>query len=145
MALPAVELVILIDDNDIDLFVQKRFVEINQFAERVITYNKPAFAVQALMEEVRASDIPQLIFLDLNMPKLNGKQVLKEIKKNNNLTSIPVIMYSTSFAPKDIEEIRMVGAVHHLLKPSRFEDLCNALEKILITDWQKARSENTSL
>jgi CheY-like chemotaxis protein len=88
--------------------------------------------------------LPDLFFLDLNMPKLNGKQVLKEIKKNKNLVDIPVIMYSTSFAPKDIEEIKTVGAAHYLLKPSRFEDLCKALEYILRTDWQKATSTDTS-
>src|SRR5688572_5130051 len=53
---------------------------------------------------------PDLIFLDLNMPKLNGKQVLKEIKKSPGLKEIPVIMYSTSFAPRDIEEIKQNGA-----------------------------------
>jgi CheY-like chemotaxis protein len=79
--------------------------------------------------------LPDLIFLDMNMPKLNGKQVLREIKKTRSLASIPVIMYSTSFAPRDIEEIKELGAVFYLLKPSRFDDLCASLTKILQTDW----------
>jgi CheY-like chemotaxis protein len=80
--------------------------------------------------------LPDLIFLDMNMPKLNGKQVLGEIKKSKLLRDIPVIMYSTSFAPRDVEEIKQLGAVFHLLKPSRFDELCVSLRKLLTTDWQ---------
>jgi CheY-like chemotaxis protein len=80
--------------------------------------------------------LPDLIFLDLNMPKLNGKQILKEIKNIRALRSIPVIMYSTSFAPRDLEEIQNLGAAFHLLKPSRFEDLCRSLKVILSKDWR---------
>jgi CheY-like chemotaxis protein len=89
-------------------------------------------ALQQLEQEVV---LPDLIFLDLNMPKLNGKQVLKEIKNTRSLKAIPVIMYSTSFAPTDIEEIDKFGAAFHLLKPSRFDDLCKSLEVILSKDW----------
>lgn len=79
--------------------------------------------------------LPDLIFLDLNMPKSNGKQVLKKIKEVGSLKRIPVIMYSTSFAPRDLEEIKEFGAAHHLLKPSRFELLCTAVKEILSVDW----------
>jgi CheY-like chemotaxis protein len=82
-------------------------------------------------------DMPDLIFLDLNMPKMNGKQVLREIKKHERCARVPVIMYSTSFAPHDIEEVRQLGAAHYLLKPSRFDDLCNALKYLLTVDWRK--------
>jgi CheY-like chemotaxis protein len=80
--------------------------------------------------------LPDLIFLDLNMPKLNGKQILQQIKSKNSLKCIPVIMYSTSFAPRDIEEIDRLGAAFHLLKPSRFDDLCRSLRDILSRNWR---------
>jgi CheY-like chemotaxis protein len=79
--------------------------------------------------------LPDLIFLDMNMPKLNGKQILKELKKSTVTKAIPVIMYSTSFAPRDIEEIGQLGAAHHLVKPSRFDDLCRSLNVILGKSW----------
>jgi CheY-like chemotaxis protein len=79
--------------------------------------------------------LPDLIFLDMNMPKLNGKQVLGELKNINALKSIPVVMYSTSFAPNDIDEVYKMGAAHHLLKPARFEQLCRELEGILAKKW----------
>jgi len=88
--------------------------------------------------------LPEMIFLDMNMPKLNGKQVLKEIRKSTLLFAIPVIMYSTSFAPRDIEDFTREGAVHHLLKPSRFDELCRALKQVLSTDW-KPKEDRDSL
>lgn len=83
--------------------------------------------------------LPDLIFLDMNMPRLNGKQVLAELKKMGSVHHIPVIMYSTSFAPRDIDEIGKLGAVHYLLKPSRYEDLYQALSYILSIDWTNWR------
>jgi CheY-like chemotaxis protein len=95
-------------------------------------------AIKKLEEDMLI--LPDLIFLDLNMPKLNGKQVLRELKKMSSLHNIPVIMYSTSFAPRDIDEITTLGAVHHLLKPSRFDELCIALKNILSVEWINGRS-----
>jgi CheY-like chemotaxis protein len=90
---------------------------------------------QALEHLSDGSIKPDLIFLDLNMPKLNGKQILGEIKNLAGAKQIPVIMYSTSFAPRDLEEIQRVGAVHHLLKPSRFDDLVSALRDLIDKKW----------
>lgn len=78
---------------------------------------------------------PDLLFIDMNMPKLNGKQVLSEIKKSVHLRDIPVVMYSTFFGPQDIEEISSLGAVHCMVKATRFNDLCNSLQHILSTAW----------
>lgn len=78
---------------------------------------------------------PDLLFLDLNMPRLNGKQLLAELKRNSRFADIPVVMYSTHFEEKDIAEIGKLGAAHHLIKPSKFSELCNSLNAILKTRW----------
>jgi CheY-like chemotaxis protein len=89
--------------------------------------------------EVHGAMTPDVIFLDMNMPKQNGKQVLKELKQSRFFREIPVVMYSTAFAPADVSEIKKLGAVFHLLKPSRFEDLCNALKDVLSNDLGPAK------
>lgn len=78
---------------------------------------------------------PEIIFLDMNMPRLNGKQLLSELKREPATQDIPVVMCSTFFGDVDVKEIRRLGAVHHLVKPTRFIDLCQAIAKILQTRW----------
>ena len=75
--------------------------------------------------------LPDYIFLDLNMPKVDGKKCLLELKKNTRLKDIPVIIYSTSSLKKDIDETKAMGAVHFLTKPAAFRELCDAIENVL--------------
>lgn len=72
---------------------------------------------------------PDLIFLDINMPFMSGKEVLIEIKKREIIKNIPVILLSTS--PLYAGEAKVSGAKHYLVKPSSFSELKNILIKIL--------------
>ena len=124
----------IIDD---DVEDQEIFIEaVKEVSEDILCSSSTSGEEALIQLERDPKKRPDLIFLDLNMPKLNGKQVLKEIKNIPGLRGIPVIMYSTSFAPRDIEEIKQHGAAHHLLKPSRFNDLCSALTSILNKEWR---------
>jgi len=76
---------------------------------------------------------PDLIFLDLNMPGMNGFDVLKEIKKSVRLKNIPVVIFSTSNNPKDIRETESLGAHTFITKPSQYSDLRDMLKKILMS------------
>lgn len=76
-------------------------------------------------------NLPDFIFLDLNMPRLNGKECLAEIKKRNKVKDIPVIIYSTSNSRHDKEETRLLGAANFLHKPNEFNILIRELTQIL--------------
>lgn len=78
--------------------------------------------------------VPNLIFLDLNMPIMSGKQCLHEIKKITRLSEIPVIIYSTSSYAQDIEETKQLGASHFLIKPSSIRILTSCLNELINTD-----------
>jgi CheY-like chemotaxis protein len=80
--------------------------------------------------------LPDFIFLDLNMPRINGRECLAAIKKNARINKIPVIIYSTSAEKKDITETIQSGAAYFLQKPNRFEDLSRALDNIISRDWK---------
>lgn len=74
--------------------------------------------------------LPNLIFLDLNMPKMDGKECLSVIKQDPKLRSIPVIMYTTSSQSHDIEETMLKGAVCFITKPSSIRELHHILSSI---------------
>lgn len=71
---------------------------------------------------------PALILLDLNMPGMDGRDFLREIKADNGLRSIPVIIFSTSNDPKDVRECYLIGANSYIQKPVEFSDLKKAMQ-----------------
>lgn len=80
--------------------------------------------------------VPDLIFLDLNMPRKDGKQFLAEVSRITSLRAIPVIVYSTSKNPRDIEEVKNLGAVQFITKPFFFDDICTAIAGALDEIWK---------
>ena len=75
--------------------------------------------------------LPDYIFLDLNMPKMNGKQCLKLLKEDASLKDIPVIIYTTSYQEKDREETMGLGAHYFLTKPTSINQLKKEIRHIL--------------
>ena len=80
--------------------------------------------------------IPDLIFLDLNMPLIDGRRLLAELKSLKPYSHVPVIIYSTSSHPKDIEETKQLGAASFLTKPYSQGELINSLTQLLENQWQ---------
>jgi len=85
---------------------------------------------EALEQLISATFRPDLIFLDLNMPRMDGKQCLTAIKQDAQLQHIPVIMYTTSSQSQDIEETMLHGAVCFITKPSSIRELESILSSI---------------
>ena len=76
--------------------------------------------------------LPDYIFLDINMPVMNGRECLIEIKKNSKLKTIPVIMYSTTSDTNEIKGFYSLGAYDFLIKPANFSKLMDALASIIV-------------
>lgn len=81
--------------------------------------------------------IPDLIFLDLNMPCKSGTECLKEIRKRNNLKHIPIIIYSTSGHTEDIDRTYYNGANVYVRKPRSFKGIQSVLQKLFYIDWDQ--------
>ncbi|MES2649147.1 MAG: response regulator [Bacteroidota bacterium] len=86
---------------------------------------------EALKELHTTSIVPNYIFLDLNMPRMNGRECLVEIKSIERLKEIPIIIYTTSSLQKERDELVKLGASMFITKPANFTDLCLSLKKIM--------------
>jgi len=84
-----------------------------------------------------AKELPDIIFLDLNMPRKNGFECLSEIKKNELLCHLPVVIISTSFDKKTIDLLYQNGANYYLRKPNDFPALKRLIDKAVTLVSQK--------
>jgi CheY-like chemotaxis protein len=80
---------------------------------------------------ILSKTIPDYIFLDINMPELNGKEVLHKIRSSHDFENIPVIMFSTSINDRDRKELLAAGANDCVIKPVSFDHLCDVIQAIL--------------
>ena len=119
-------LVLFIDDDpdDYDLFCEA-LTSLNIQAE-CQHYSDGKEAMTAL-----ETIVPDYIFLDVNMPIMGGKECLQRIKKDARLIYIPVIVYSTSSHPAEIQAFKDLGAKDFIIKPGRYSELVDALRVVL--------------
>jgi PleD family two-component response regulator len=75
--------------------------------------------------------VPDVIFIDVNMPRINGMTCLQEIKKISRIEKVPVYMYSTGMNARDGQKALHLGAVDYIIKPSSISGLNQLLLKIL--------------
>ena len=115
------------DPDDQELFIQA-LQGIDESCQCITAFDGRE-AMQKILNEMLL--MPDFIFSDLNMPLMNGKQFLNEIKSNEQLRHIPVIIYSTSYEKRDIQETAALGAALFLQKPNKFNELSSALTNIV--------------
>jgi CheY-like chemotaxis protein len=84
----------------------------------------------------KENELPDVLFLDLNMPRKSGMECLVEIKSDERLKDIAIVIYSTSASENDIEETFVKGANVYLQKPSDFAVLKKLLSEVIIINWQ---------
>lgn len=78
----------------------------------------------------KSKDLPQLILLDINMPRKSGFEALQELKEDDALRKIPVVIFSTSQTVKDVERAYELGASCFVSKPNSFEEWCDKMGKL---------------
>jgi len=128
MTLLSINTIMIVDDDidDCDIFCEA-LSDINPAIECIRVGN----GQEALRMLECTERLPQLIFLDLNMPRMGGRQCLAEIKKNNRLMHIPVVIYTTSKIGDDVQEMRQLGAYDFITKPFRDTDLKKIIREML--------------
>jgi CheY-like chemotaxis protein len=121
------------DDEDDCLFFKDAFKEI-KIETKVEIVNDGVELMNLLIK--KNTKLPNILFLDLNMPRKNGLECLKEIKRIDRLKDMVIAIYSTSASEENIEETFVNGANIYINKPNQFETLIKVLSEVTITNWQ---------
>ena len=119
------------DDSDDRFLLQAAFQEHGE--QETLEFVENGVEVMEFLEAASAGsshNFPELIMLDLNMPKMNGKEVLSEIKNHPFLKRIPVIIYTTTRNEIEIRKCYELGANTYIVKPISFEGLRDVVSNI---------------
>lgn len=121
------------DDEDDRLFFREAFEEV-KIKTNITTFNNGI----ELMNYLNNPDnpLPDIIFLDLNMPRKSGIECLQEIRNTERLRQLSVAIYSTSSSEKDIEDTFIQGANVYIKKPNDFTKLKKILSEVVNMNWQ---------
>jgi CheY-like chemotaxis protein len=127
--------VFLIDDDEDDkLFFG---IGLNEYDPTIeFLYDKDSeAALRRLFEKMQP--LPDIVFLDWNMPKLSGRQILGAIRANGRYNNVPVIIFTTSSSSQDKDEAELLGASYFLSKPASLYELKRNLATIFSSVWNR--------
>jgi CheY-like chemotaxis protein len=121
---------VLFVDDDID--DREFFIDALSYVDSGISCILAKNCEQALAMLREAAQLPDYVFLDINMPSMDGKSCLSEIKSDQRFKAIRVVMYSNTSDQRLMEEYKALGATFFLVKPPTFKDLCDSLSVMLL-------------
>ena len=120
--------ILLIEDDAIEVMKFNRVLKTLGLNHKIIEANNGEEALSILKDK---EIIPDIIILDLNMPKINGIEFLGILKNDEYLKFIPAIILTTSNNHKDVLECYKIGIAGYVLKPLKYEDYVERIRKML--------------
>lgn len=123
----------LVDDDEDDrmIFAEALFEIDNKV---MLTYAHDGYQLMELLY-MQPNHLPDIIFMDINMPRKDGLKCLEEIRNNDGFKKLFVIILSTSSDPSIIDKAFNLGATFYAVKPSTFENLKSFIKQVLQIDW----------
>ncbi|WP_369752994.1 response regulator [Flavobacterium sp. WC2409] len=120
--------ILLIEDDAIEVMKFNRVLSTMDLKHKIIEANNGEEALTILkVKEI----IPDIIILDLNMPKINGIEFLEILKGDDHLKYIPSVILTTSNNRKDVMECYRIGIAGYLLKPLKYDDYVDRIKKLI--------------
>jgi CheY-like chemotaxis protein len=120
--------ILLVEDNLIEVMKMRRTVSLLDLKHNIIVANNGEDALQHIDDK---SKFPDLILLDLNMPKVGGIEFLAILKNNDDIKHIPTVILTTSDNQKDLEECYRLGVSGYVLKPLKYDDYVEKIKNVL--------------
>jgi len=120
------KIILLIDDDEDEheIFSSALKLAVNSFNLISARNCEEGLAILKILD-------PHYIFIDVNMPRLNGMICLEEIKKIERMAQVPVYMYSTGMNARDGQKALQMGAVDYIIKPNSISSLSTLLKRII--------------
>lgn len=134
--------IILTDDDEDDRDFFKSAIQTTDPDVKLLTFNDGVYLTEYL--DRNPDTIPQLIFLDINMPRMNGFECLAVLRNKYNSNELPVVMYTTSENDNDLQEATRLGANLYVRKPSDFNRLKSVIHDVLKIDWGTHKTDYTN-
>ena len=122
--------ILMIEDNEGDILLTTETFEESRIINKITTIKDGKKAINFFENENNKEEVPHLILLDVNLPKVSGHEVLTYIKTNDKYKSIPVIMLTTSSSEKDILQSYKSHPNCYITKPIDIADFMKAITKI---------------
>jgi CheY-like chemotaxis protein len=127
--------ILLVEDNPADIKITQRALRESASAVELIVVRDGQDAVEYLLRQGEyaansAWRCPDLVLLDLNLPRLTGREVLERIRETPALRAIPVVVLSTSHRQEDVLELYRAGANTYIEKPQEFARFVEVLQAI---------------
>jgi len=132
-------LVLLADDDEDDCLFFKEIIDDLPFISTLSAVNSGSDLMRLLYQT--ADNLPDILFLDLNMPGKTGFDCLVEIKGNNRLKHLPVVIFSTSMDPVVADSLYRHGAHYYLRKPGEFSKLKELIHRAILLLLNEDRSQ----
>ncbi len=126
--------ILLAEDNPKDVELTLTALDEHNLANEVVVVNDGAEALDYLYRRgkfaMRADNDPAVVLLDLKMPKVNGLEVLRTIKKDDKLKTIPLVILTSSREEKDLVESYKLGVNAYVVKPVNFQQFIEAVKEL---------------
>lgn len=122
--------ILLVEDNEGDILLTVEALEEGRIANVINVARDGQEALDKLEVSYHKGQLPDLILLDINLPKLNGHEVLEQLKKNEHFKHVPVIILSTSSSEMDILKSYKNHANCFITKPVEIDEFVKAIESI---------------
>ncbi|MFH1454607.1 MAG: response regulator [Armatimonadota bacterium] len=124
--------ILLVEDNPADVRLTMEALKTSRIRNNIDVVNDGEEAMAYLKKEGKYKDVstPDLILLDLNLPRKDGREVLKEVKEDDNLKRIPVVVLTTSRAEEDIIKAYEYQANSYIAKPVDFKNFLKIVHSI---------------
>jgi CheY-like chemotaxis protein len=132
---PKIKSILLVEDDPDDIYLIGEAIDECQLEAKVFIVQDGEELMDFLNHRGKFTEVenyphPNLILLDLNMPRKDGREALREIKADPTFRSIPVVILTTSTSGKDLENMYALGASGFVTKPTSFSGLRETIEKI---------------